>query len=126
MYFLGKSFFDMSESSAKLRNEANKNQKRNLPSWMSSSDNGSKSHGKKSTDADNDEENEKTEETKQAKGHDKALGGGSHSNKAEHSKKSAASSSSATNFSKLLVLNFIGSVNLVYCRVLFLTVQLML
>ncbi|KAJ0075174.1 hypothetical protein Patl1_34404 [Pistacia atlantica] len=92
----------MSESSAKLRKGANKNQKRNLPSWMSSSEHGSKSHGKKSTDADNDDEKEKTEETKQAKGHDKAVGGGSPSNKTEHSKKSAASSSSTANFSKLL------------------------
>ncbi|XP_031262137.1 DNA-repair protein XRCC1 isoform X1 [Pistacia vera] len=92
----------MSESSAKLRKGANKNQKRNLPSWMSSSEHGSKSHGKKSTDAANDDEKEKTEETKQAKGHDKAVGGGSPSNKTEHSKKSAASSSSTANFSKLL------------------------
>ncbi|XP_044487549.1 DNA-repair protein XRCC1 isoform X3 [Mangifera indica] len=64
---------------------------------MSSSDNGNNSHGKKSTDADNDEENE---ETKQAIG--QALRGGSSSNKTEQGKKSAASRFSNMNFSKLL------------------------
>lgn len=91
----------MSDSGARSRNEANKNQRQNLPSWMSSSDNGNNSHGKKSTDADNDEENE---ETKQAIG--QALRGGSSSNKTEQGKKSAASSFSNMNFSKLLVLFF--------------------
>ncbi|KAH7565153.1 hypothetical protein JRO89_XS09G0147100 [Xanthoceras sorbifolium] len=61
----------MSDSNARSGNGANKTHKRNLPSWMSSKDIGSKSPGKKTTDDDDKiEENKKTEEPKQAKKHE--------------------------------------------------------
>lgn len=97
MYFLGTSVlnseFDMSDSNTSSGNGNNKTQKRNLPSWMTSSENESNSHGKKPTDTDENEEYQKDEKTKQAKGRDKA-----------HNGSSLASSLRANNFSKLLVL----------------------
>lgn len=93
----------MSDSNTSSGNGNNKTQKRNLPSWMTSSENESNSHGKKPTDTDENEENQKYEKTKQAKGRDKA-----------HNGSSLASSSRANNFSKLLVL-----LDLLICCVLF-------
>ncbi|KAK9229219.1 hypothetical protein WN944_022178 [Citrus x changshan-huyou] len=81
----------MSDSNTSSGNGNNKTQKRNLPSWMTSSENESNSHGKKPTDTDENEEYQKDEKTKQAKGRDKA-----------HNGSSLASSSRANNFSKLL------------------------
>ncbi|ESR40334.1 DNA-repair protein XRCC1 [Citrus sinensis] len=83
--------FDMSDSNTSSGNGNNKTQKRNLPSWMTSSENESNSHGKKPTDTDENEEYQKDEKTKQAKGRDKA-----------HNGSSLASSLRANNFSKLL------------------------
>ncbi|TXG69148.1 hypothetical protein EZV62_004083 [Acer yangbiense] len=85
----------MSDSDTRSGNGANQTNKRNLPSWMSSTENRSKSHGKKTTDDD------KNEEPKQAERHVKEHTG-SYSKEAQHNKMSAASGSSATNFSKYL------------------------
>ncbi|KAI9162207.1 hypothetical protein LWI28_024910 [Acer negundo] len=87
--------FVMSDSDSRSGNGANQTNKRNLPSWMSSTENRSKSHGKKTTDDD------KNEEPKQVERHVKEHTG-SYSKEAEHNNMSAASGSSATKFSKYL------------------------
>lgn len=88
----------MSESRASPTNSANTKAGRNLPSWMSSRENESKSHGKKAADVSADEENDGSKTSKQAKSCDKS----SPSKKHEGSKKSSPSSLVATNFFKLL------------------------
>ncbi|KAK2651396.1 hypothetical protein Ddye_011252 [Dipteronia dyeriana] len=94
-YVVNCELFVMSDSETRSGNGANQTNKRNLPSWMSSTENRSKSHGKKTTDGD------KNEEPKQAERHVKERTG-SCSKEAEQNKISAASGSSATKFSKYL------------------------
>ena len=94
----------MSDSKASPSNVANKNVRRNLPSWMSSRENESKSHGKKLDDVDEHEENDGSKTATQVKDCDKPRSGSTPSKKTESNRKLSPSSFGATNFSKLLVL----------------------
>lgn len=85
----------MTDPRASLHNGANTKAGRSLPSWISARESDTKSHGKNSKKA-ADEENDGTKTSKQAKE-------SSPSKKPESSKKSSPSSSGPTNFSKLLV-----------------------
>lgn len=79
----------------KSDNGGDKNHKRSLPSWMDSSEDESKSHGKMPTNDNRNVENDKIEESKQAKEHGK----------------STQSGSCVTTFSKLMVLILFVMVN---------------
>ncbi|PSS17901.1 DNA-repair protein [Actinidia chinensis var. chinensis] len=92
----------MSDSNANPSNVANKKVRRNLPSWMSSRENESESHGKKLDDVDEHEEDDGSKTPKQVKDCDKQRSGSTPSKKTESNRKLSPSSFGATNFSKLL------------------------
>ncbi|KAK9282522.1 hypothetical protein L1049_005442 [Liquidambar formosana] len=76
--------------------------KRNLPSWMSSRENGTRSRGKKPADVKVEEESGEGGEPKKAKGHGRTDTGTVSCKGTKSDKKSATSSSGTGNFSKLL------------------------
>lgn len=88
----------MSDSKTSPGSGANKTQKPNLPSWMSSRQEVCKSHGKKQNDE--SDEGEKKTKLDERLGEDHRRNGTS--KEAEHGKMSAASCSSTTKFSKLM------------------------
>ncbi|GFY97016.1 BRCT domain-containing DNA repair protein [Actinidia rufa] len=92
----------MSDSNANPSNVANQKVRRNLPSWMSSRENESESHGKKLDDVDEHEEDDGSKTPKQVKDCDKQRSGSTPSKKTESNRKLSPSSFGATNFSKLL------------------------
>ncbi|KAF8400743.1 hypothetical protein HHK36_014043 [Tetracentron sinense] len=82
----------MSDSKSNPYDGGNKTVRRNLPSWMSSRGNESKSHGKKPAEAGAHEEDNDGEKPKQVTGYRKAHSGSTKSKETESNEKSAASS----------------------------------
>lgn len=93
--------FDMSDTKKSLGSGGNKGGKRNLPSWMSSRENDSKSGGNGDSEV---EESNEGEKPKEVKGCGSKGGKGSTPSK-ESAKNDSVSSFPAMNFSKLLVID---------------------
>lgn len=89
--------FDMSDTKKSLGSGGNKGGKRNLPSWMSSRENDSKSGGNGDSEAEESNEGEKPKEVK-----GRGKGGKGSAPSKESAKNDSVSSLPATNFSKLL------------------------
>ncbi|KAA8541838.1 hypothetical protein F0562_022990 [Nyssa sinensis] len=92
----------MSDSRTSPNNGANKAKRRNLPSWMSSRENESESHGKKPADVGIHVESNEGETAEQAKERGKAHPVSTPSKRNERNGRSSALSLDKRNFSKLL------------------------
>jgi hypothetical protein len=97
--------FDMSDTKKSSGSGGKKSGTRNLPSWMSSRENDSKSGGKKPTEDSEGEESNEGEKPKEAKGRGRGGKGSTPSKESENRENDSVSGLPATNFSKLLVID---------------------
>lgn len=94
--------FDMSDTKKSSGSGGKKSGTRNLPSWMSSRENDSKSGGKKPTEDSEGEESNEGEKPKEAKGRGRGGKGSTPSKESENRENDSVLGLPATNFSKLL------------------------
>lgn len=97
--------FDMSDTKKSSGSGGKKSGTRNLPSWMSSRENDSKSGGKKPTEDSEGEESNEGEKPKEAKGRGRGGKGSTPSKESKNRENDSVSGLPTTNFSKLLVID---------------------